>query len=106
MARNPDVIFIGGGLTADGVVEDEEKKFLDDLQGVDPTEVLAALRRPLLVLLAALVATVNLWELSSQVAAAAGAAWALLGPALMTFLLVRVSGVALLGVSRAQRPAR
>ncbi len=36
------------------------------------------------------------WWGMGLVAAAAGAAWALLGPALMTFLLVRVSGVALL----------
>jgi len=36
------------------------------------------------------------WWGMGLLAAAGGAAWALLGPALMTFLLVRVSGVALL----------
>ena len=37
-----------------------------------------------------------LWWGMGLVALSAGAAWALVGPALMTFLLVRVSGVALL----------
>jgi steroid 5-alpha reductase family enzyme len=36
------------------------------------------------------------WWGLGLVAAAAGAAWSLVGPALMTFLLVRVSGVSLL----------
>ncbi len=44
-----------------------------------------------------------LWWGIGCVAVSAGAAWALAGPALMTFLLVRVSGVALLEKDIAQR---